>query len=78
MKINKVNSTKKIEIEKTIAKYSKEDIKELIKSDLISKGFEVEDINIITDYKYKSDEWGMNSHLVTDLESIEAVIIEEI
>ena len=37
MKIDKVKSVKKTEVEKTIAKYSKEDIKELIKSDLISK-----------------------------------------
>jgi hypothetical protein len=54
--------------EYTTANYSKGDIEKLITEDLKSKGHNVEKISFNTDWKYVSDEWGMNSHPTTSFE----------
>lgn len=53
------------EVEKTVIKYRPEEIKELIKQDLLSKGYTATNVRFLTDYKNVSDEWGMNSHMTS-------------
>ena len=74
MRIKTVRTTKKIEVEKTVAKYSQEEIEDLIRKDLEAHGYKVENISVITKTKYIEDEWGMNRSLTTYLEGIEAVV----
>ena len=74
MKIETVRATKKIEVEKIIAKYSQEEIEDLIRKDLEAHGYKVENISVLTESKYIEDEWGMNRRLTTCLKGIEAVV----
>ena len=74
MKIETVRATKKIEVEKIVAKYSQEEIEDLIRKDLEARGYKVENISILTESKYIEDEWGMNRSLTTYLKGIEAVV----
>jgi hypothetical protein len=74
MKIETVQTTKKIEVEKTIAKYSQKEIEDLIRKDLEAHGYKVENISVLTETKYVVDEWGMNRRLTTYLKGIEAVV----
>lgn len=67
MDIKKVNSKEQIAVEETIISYTKEDIEQLIRADLFKQGYEAKSINMITTYKYVTDEWGMNSYLTTCL-----------
>ena len=54
-------------VERTVLEYhySKEDVEELIVADLKSKGYKPNEVKFKTDYKYVSDEWGMNAHPAT-------------
>ncbi len=61
----------KQEIKKTVIKYRPEEIKELIKQDLLSKGYTATNVRFLADYKYVSDEWGMNSHIVSIFDGAE-------
>ena len=74
MKIETVQTIKEIKIEKIIAKYSQEEIEDLIRKDLETHGYKVENISVLTDTKYIGDEWGMNRKLTTYLKGIEAVV----
>ena len=74
MKIEAVRTTKEIEIEKIIAKYSREEIVNLVQKDLEAHGYKVENISVLTKSKYIEDEWGMNRSLTTYLKGIEAVV----
>lgn len=65
MKVEKVNKIIEIEQQETIVTYDKSDIEQLILKDMREQGLEVKDISFITDYKYVSDEWGMNPHTTT-------------
>lgn len=76
MKIETVQTIKEIEVEKIVAKYSQEEIKDLIRKDLEAHGYKVENISILTDTKYIGDEWGMNRTLITYLKGIEAVVTQ--
>ena len=55
-------------VEKVTAKYSRENIKELILADLKKQGIHAvgAKVGFNTDYKYVTDEWGMNSHLMCE------------
>lgn len=55
-------------VEKVTAKYSRENIKELILADLEKQGIHAVGLKIWfdTDYKYVADEWGMNGHLMCE------------
>lgn len=75
MKIETVRTIKEIEVEKIIVKYNKEEIEDLIRKDLETHGYKVENISVITKSKYIEDEWGMNRSLTTYLKGIEAVVI---
>ena len=66
MKIETVRATKKIEVEKIVARYSQEEIEDLIRKNLEAHGYKVENISVLTDSKYIEDEWGMNK-INTDL-----------
>ena len=66
MKIETVQTIKEIEVEKIVAKYSQEEIKDLIRKDLEAHGY----ISILTESKYIKDEWGMTTYL----KGIEAVV----
>jgi len=57
-----------------VAKYSQEEIVDLIRKDLEAHGYKVENISVLTDTKYIGDEWGMNRTLITYLKGIEAVV----
>lgn len=59
------------EVKKTVIKYKPEEIKELIKQDLLSKGYSATNVRFLTDYKYISDEWGMNSHATSVFDGAE-------
>ena len=74
MKIETVRTIKEIEVEETIARYSQEEIKNLVQKDLEARGYKVENISVITKSKYIEDEWGMNRSLITYLKGIEAVV----
>lgn len=74
MKIETVQTIKEIEVEKIVAKYSQEEIKDLIRKDLEAHGYKVENISILIESKYVGDEWGMNRSLITYLKGIEAVV----
>ena len=74
MKIETVRTIKEIEVEKIIAKYSKEEIEDLVRKDLEAHGYKVENISVLTKSKYIEDEWGMNRSLITYLKGIEAVV----
>ena len=74
MKIETVQTIKEIEVEKIVAKYSQEEIVDLIRKDLEAHGYKVENISVLTDTKYIGDEWGMNRTLITYLKGIEAVV----
>lgn len=50
---------------KDVINYSIEDIRNLIRRDLEIKGYKAGSISFKTDYKYVSDEWGMNRSLTT-------------
>lgn len=58
-------------VEKTVIKYRPEEIKELIKKDLLSKGYNTTNIKFITDWKNVSDEWGMNSYTTSVFDGAE-------
>ena len=75
MKIETVQTTKKIEVEKIVARYSREEIENLVRKDLEAHGYKVENISVLTESKYIEDEWGMNRRLTTYLKGIEAVVI---
>jgi len=70
------NETKNIEVTKEIIKavYSEIDIKNLILADLKSQGYNVQAILFKTNYKYVSDEWGMNCHSVTEFCGAEVLL----
>jgi len=74
MKIETVQTTKEIEVEKIVAKYSQEEIEDLVRKDLEAHGYKVENISVLTKSKYIEDEWGMNRSLTTYLKGIEAVV----
>ena len=74
MKIETVRTIKEIEVEKIIAKYSQEEIKNLVRKDLEAHGYKVENISILTESKYIGNEWGMNRSLITYLKGIEAIV----
>ena len=74
MKIKTIQTTKKTEVEKIIARYSQEEIQDLIRKDLEAHGYKVENIFVLTESKYIEDEWGMNRRLTTYLKGIEAVV----
>ena len=57
-----------------VAKYSQEEIVDLIRKDLEAHGYKVKNISVLTDSKYIGDEWGMNRTLITYLKGIEAVV----
>lgn len=58
------------------AKYSAEDIVELIVKDLETKGYKVIGNRVLfeTTYKHVADEWGMNSHVATLLKGATAIV----
>lgn len=76
--MNIQTKTIKTEIEKEvkIAVYSAEDIKKLIANDIEKNGDKVSlsDISFATNWKYVSDEWGMNAHMVAVFEGAEAKV----
>ena len=74
MKIETVQTIKEIKVEKIIAKYSREEIVNLVQKDLEAHGYKVENISVLTKSKYIEDEWGMNRSLTTYLKGIEAVV----
>ena len=74
MKIETVRTIKEIEVEETIARYSQEEIKNLVQKDLEARGYKVENISVITESTYIKDGWGMNRSLTTYLKGIEAVV----
>ena len=74
MKIETVRTTKEIEVEKIIAKYSREEIVNLVQKDLEAHGYKVENISVLTKSNYIDDGWGMNRSLTTYLEGVEAVV----
>ena len=65
MEIKTEKVVRKQEVEKTVIKYRPEEIKELIKQDLLSRGYTATSIKFTTDWKNVSDEWGMNSYTTT-------------
>ena len=54
----------------SIAFYSKEDIAKLILDDLKDKASFVGEMQFKTDWKYKSDEWGMNQFVATEFKGV--------
>lgn len=62
------------DIEVKSIRYSEEAIKKLVTKDIISKGHEIDGININVDYKYVSDEWGMNRFGKGVFNSVEVII----
>ena len=77
MKIETVQTIKEIKVEKIIAKYSREEIVNLVQKDLEAHGYKVENISVITKSTYLGDEWRMNRSLITYLKGIEAVVTPE-
>ena len=62
----------------SIASFSREYIKSLVEEELKKCGFEAKGRWCFeTDYKYVSDEWGMNTHVVTTFKGV-SVDVEEI
>ena len=76
MKIEAKTIKTEIKSEVQIANYSAEDIKKLIASDLEKQGYAAELSNIlfVTEWKYESDEWDMNTHVVTTFNGARADI----
>lgn len=76
MKIGAKTITTEMKNEIQIANYSTDDIKRLILSDLEKQGHTTELSNIlfVTNWKYVSDEWGMNTHVVTTFDGARANI----
>ena len=67
MNIETKSAIKEIKSEVQTAHYSADDIKNLIVSNLEQQGCiaELSDISFNTDWEKVSDEWGMNTHIVT-------------
>lgn len=58
------------------AKYTTEDIVELIRKDLETKGYKMIGKGVLfeTTYKHMTDDWGMGGHVVTLLNGATAII----
>lgn len=71
--------TTEIKSDVKVAIYSSGDIKSLIALDLKSQGYEIElsDVSFNTDWKRVSDEWDMNSRIVTMFNGAEIKLKEE-
>lgn len=65
MKIESITKTESIKTEQQIVRYSDTEISSLILADLQCKGYNFKTLRFETDFKYVSDEWGMNSHPTT-------------
>ena len=65
MKIENIVKKHQVETEEKIAQYSVKDIENLIIKDLKEQGLKASEVNFKTDYKYVSDDWGMNTHIRT-------------
>jgi len=74
MKFTNVKRKQEIEVEDTLVSYTQEDIQQLIIMDLLNKGYEVDKLSFKTDYKYKTDEWGMNQRVVPYFQGVDAIV----
>lgn len=74
MNIKTEKVLKNYEQERKVALYSVQDIKDLIIKDLQDKGFATEQITFDVDYKYISDEWGMNRTPTTVFNGAKVVV----
>ncbi len=74
MKVETVKTTKQFEVEETLVRYSQEDVEQLIRKDLQEHGYKTKSITFITDTKYKSDEWGMNTYRSTYLKGVNVIV----
>lgn len=74
MKVEKITTTKEVVEEKLLIKYTQEDIEQLIRADVLSQGYDVDSITIITDMKYIEDEWGMNRHPKTYFKNVNVIV----
>lgn len=74
MIIEKVKFPKEVMSNYEVAQYSKEDIENLIKADLKSKGYEQASIHFKATTKYETDEWGMNIGSFTEFSGVSVVL----
>ena len=74
MKFTNVKRKQEIEVEDTLVSYTQEDIQQLIIMDLLNKEYEVDKLSFKTDYKYKTDEWGMNQRVVPYFQGVDAIV----
>lgn len=74
MEIKTIKTTRQVEIEETLVRYSQEEVEQLIRKDLHEQGYEVKSITIITKSKYVDDDWGMNRSLTTYFEGVNVVV----
>ena len=51
MEIKTIKTTRQVEIEETLVRYSQEEVEQLIRKDLHEQGYEVKSITIITKIK---------------------------
>lgn len=76
MKVEKIIKKHTIEYEELMMRYEKSDIEDMITRDVEDKGYLVDRIEFKTDWKYVSDEWGMNSSPVSSFHGIEVYVTE--
>jgi len=76
MKIDKKAIKTHIEKEIQVASYSADDIRKLIALDIEKQGYKVDlsGISFITKWRYVSDEWGMNTTIVTTFDGAKAEV----